>query len=63
MGIDNDKFELVSDQTDNNLETCYCIGPQEGKWLCPCDLRAVQEDYDISLREYHKSLEESPDEN
>ncbi len=32
-------YELVSDRTDHNCETCFCIGPQNEEKYCPCKLR------------------------
>lgn len=24
----------------NNVQACYCVGPQNGEPLCPCQMRA-----------------------
>ena len=43
--MSDDKIQLPTDHTDNNLETCYCIGPQvvDGvkQSMCPCAMREV----------------------
>ena len=45
---DQEKWDegLITDRTDNNLETCYCIGPQDGDKLCPCDMRKKRDAFE-----------------
>ena len=31
----------MSDNNLNGINTCFCIGPQNGKPLCPCAMRNV----------------------
>jgi len=49
---------LVSDRTDSNLETCFCIGPQVvGGRLeprCPCGMRDLYKAIIRDAKELHK---------
>jgi hypothetical protein len=51
--------DLISDRTDHNCETCFCVGPQEGEDgvldpLCPCRRRKFNKD----LRELNRLFKE-----